>query len=84
MELEEKNRIKYTMEDGEKRCYSPNGEPLILLCIKNEANERGWFLKELFHLILSSKNYALYDSKNGSPLTVALQHGCFESIKIID
>lgn len=26
----------------------------------------------------------MYDSKNGSPLTVALQHNCFEAIQIIN
>ena len=35
-------------------------------------------------IILENGHYALYDSKHGSPLTVALQNNCFESIHIIN
>lgn len=37
----------------------------------------------MLNIILESGHYALYDSKNGSPLTVALQNNCFDSIHII-
>ena len=37
----------------------------------------------MLNIILQSGHYALYDSKNGSPLTVALENNCFESIDII-
>ena len=34
-------------------------------------------------IILESGNYNIFDSKYGSPLTVALQDNCFESIHIM-
>lgn len=33
--------------------------------------------------ILNSGHYALHDVRHGSPLTVALQYNCFESIDIM-
>jgi hypothetical protein len=37
----------------------------------------------MLHIILESGNYAFFDAKNGSPLTVALENNCFDSINII-
>ena len=60
------------MEDGNKRMYSPTGEPLLLLCIKNECSTDKWHLKDMVDIILDSGHFSINDSKNGSPLTVAL------------
>ena len=38
----------------------------------------------MLKIILESRHYALIDAKNGSALTVALQHNSFESIDIIN
>jgi len=38
----------------------------------------------MLHIILDSGHYALQDPKHESPLLVALQHNCFESINIFD
>lgn len=40
-------------------------------------------LKDMLKKILNSGHYALFDVRHGSPLTVALQHNCFESIDIM-
>jgi len=37
----------------------------------------------MLHIILESGHFAYSDSKNGSPLTQALQNNCFDSINII-
>ena len=38
----------------------------------------------MLYIILDSGHYALVDAKHGSPLTVALQDNCFDSIHIIN
>lgn len=81
---EDEGLIQYSFENGLKRTYSPTGVPLLLLCISNENSNLKWPLKEMLQIILESRNYALFDTKHGSPLTVALQNNCFESINIIN
>ena len=82
-EKEKNNLIKFTKEEDQKRMYSPAGEPLLLVCIKNESSTESWHLKKMLKIILSSGNFALYDSLNGSPLNVALEYNCFESLQIM-
>ena len=80
---EKKGQIKYTIEDGQKRMYSPTGEPLLLLCIKNESTNRVWPLTEMLTNILESGNFAASDKLNGNPLNIALENNCFDSISIM-
>ena len=79
----EKELISYTIENGQKRIYAPTGEPLLLVCIKNEVTNKSWPLKEMLTILLDSGDFALTDRLLGDPLKVALDYNCFESISIM-
>lgn len=75
----------YKEQDGEKRSFSPIGVPLVILCIQNEQTTNGkWPLQEMLKIIIESGHYEVNDKVNGSPLSVALQNYCFESIQILN
>jgi len=81
---EEYKLVKYTEHNGEKQAYSPTGVPLLQLCIQNEASSRNWVLKDMMYIILENKLFSAHDAIHGSPLTVALRHDCYESIRIMN